>query len=97
MTRTQLKSDPRQVDLSALTFNTRKSIRQNQAGAVYDLGSPGNVGGALQAKIYSGDRAITQFLGQDGNTPLGSGGVVDLRRRYGGAGDGVGTGGSASL
>ena len=86
LTRTQLKSDPRQVDVSALTFNTRKSIRQNQGGAVYDLGSLGNVGGALQAKIYSGDRAITQFLGQDGNTPLGSGGVVDLRRRYGGAG-----------
>ncbi len=86
LTRAQMLADPRQVDASALAFNTRKSIRQNQLGAVYELGEPGDAAGALQGKLYGGGRTITQFLGQDGNTPLGAGGVVDLDRTYGGAG-----------
>ena len=86
LTRAQVQADPRQVDASALAFNTRKSIRQNQVGVVVDIGDPGKAAGALQAKIYSGERAVKQYLGQEGNTPLGAGGVVDLSRRYGGAG-----------
>ena len=86
LTRAQAVADPRQVDSSALAFNTRKNIRQNQLGAVYDVGEAGNATGALQAKLYGGTRTIKQFLGQDGNTPLGAGGVVDLDRTYGGVG-----------
>ncbi|MEQ1517635.1 MAG: TonB-dependent receptor, partial [Usitatibacteraceae bacterium] len=86
LTRAQALSDPRQVDASALTFNTRKSIRQNQLGAVYDLGGANKEAGALQFKLYAGDRTVKQYLGQDGNTPLGAGGVVDLDRTYGGVG-----------
>jgi iron complex outermembrane receptor protein len=86
LTRAQVQADPRQVDASALTFNTRKSLRQNQLGAVYDLGDSGNAAGALQARLYGGARAVKQYLGQDGNTPLGAGGVVDLDRTYGGVG-----------
>ena len=86
LTRSQVQADPRQVDTSALTFNTRKSIRQNQLGAVYDIGDAGNATGAVQAKIYAGERTVKQYLGQDGNTPLSAGGVVDLGRRYGGVG-----------
>ncbi len=86
LTRAQVQLDPRAADSSALAFNTRKSIRQNQLGAVFDIGAAGNAYGAVQAKIYSGERTVTQYLGQDGNTPLGAGGVVDLGRRYGGAG-----------
>ncbi len=86
LTRAQVAANPRQVDSSALAFNTRKSIRQNQLGAVYDLGIAANASGALQAKIYEGGRRVKQYLGQDGNTPLGAGGVVDLDRRYGGVG-----------
>ena len=86
LTRAQAQADPRQVDASAVVFNTRKSIRQNQLGAVYDIGDAGNATGAVQAKIYGGERTVKQYLAQDGNTPLGAGGVVDLGRRYGGAG-----------
>jgi iron complex outermembrane recepter protein len=86
LTRAQALADPRQVDVSALAFNTRKSIRQNQLGAVYDVGDTANATGALQARLYSGARTVKQFLGQDGNTPLGAGGVVDLDRNYGGFG-----------
>ena len=86
LTRSQVQADPRQVDTSALIFNTRKSIRQNQIGAVYDIGDADNATGAVQAKIYGGERTVKQYLGQDGNTPLSSGGVVDLSRRYGGLG-----------
>ena len=84
LTRAQVQADPRQVDSSALTFNTRKSIRQNQLGAVYDFGDADSAAGAVQAKLYGGDRMVQQYLGQDGNTPLGSGGIVDLDRTYGG-------------
>ena len=86
LTRSQVQADPRQVDTSALIFNTRKSIRQNQLGAVYDIGDADNATGAVQAKIYGGERTVKQYLGQDGNTPFSSGGVVDLSRRYGGLG-----------
>lgn len=86
LTRAQIQADPRAVDSSALAFNTRKSIRQNQLGAIVDIGDASNAAGAVQVKVYSGDRTVKQYLGQDGNTPLGAGGVVDLGRRYGGAG-----------
>ena len=86
LTRAQFQADPRQVDESAVAFNTRKGIRQNQLGATYDLGNAGDAAGALHAQYYGGNRAIKQFLGQSGDTPLGAGGVVDLDRTYGGAG-----------
>ena len=86
LTRAQVQADPRQVDSSAITFNTRKNIRQNQLGAVYDVGDTHNAAGAVQAKLYGGNRTVKQYLGQDGNTPLGAGGVVDLDRTYGGVG-----------
>ena len=86
LTRAQVQANPRQVDDAALAFNTRKSIRQNQLGAVYDWGNASSITGAVQAKIYGGTRTIKQFLGQSGNTPLGAGGVVDLDRSYDGVG-----------
>ena len=92
LTRAQMQADPRQADAAALRFNTRKSIRQNQLGAVYDFGAPGasgasgSGGGAVQVRLYAGDRSVKQYLGQEGNTPLSSGGVVDLGRTYSGVG-----------
>ncbi len=84
LTAAQVSANPRQVDAVALTFNTRKSVRQNQLGLVYDL----DVGGAdkLQAKTYLGDRQVTQFLALTGSGALSSGGVVDLDRGFGGLG-----------
>jgi iron complex outermembrane receptor protein len=83
LTRTQWEHDPGQADPSATLFNTRKSISQSQGGAVYDLEA---LGARWSVKGYAGDRQVTQYLGQAGDTPLGSGGVVDLDRQYGGVG-----------
>jgi iron complex outermembrane receptor protein len=84
LTRAQFQANPRQVDASAIAFDTRKSIRQKQAGAVYEL--PLSEADVVSSRLYLGDRRVVQFLGQDGDTPLGSGGVVDLDRVFGGAG-----------
>ena len=84
LTRPQFEANPRQVDASAIAFNTRKSIRQKQVGAVYEL--PLSAVDALSSRLYVGGRRVVQYLGQDGDTPLGAGGVVDLDRTFGGAG-----------
>src|SRR6266850_3817424 len=84
LTRAQVERDPRQATPEALTFNTRKSISQDQVGARWQHG----VGaGRVEAMLYVGQRAVQQFLA----IPLGtqnaathSGGVVDLDRNYGG-------------
>ena len=59
LNRSQMVTNPRQADVNATTFNTRKSVRQNQVGLVYDLA----LGGAdkLQARTYLGDRQVTQY------------------------------------
>ncbi len=84
LTRAQFQANPRQVDSSAIAFDTRKSIRQKQGGAVYEL--PLSAVDALSSRLYVGARRVVQYLGQDGDTPLGAGGVVDLDRTFGGAG-----------
>jgi len=80
----QASANPRQVDAVALTFNTRKSVRQNQAGLVYDLALGSD--DKLHAKAYLGDRQVTQYLALAGSGALSSGGVVDLDRGFGGFG-----------
>ena len=84
LTRAQFETDPRQVDGAALTFDTRKAVRQGQGGLVYDVDVTRS--DAVHARAYYGERRIVQFLGQTGDMPLGSGGVVDLDRSYGGVG-----------
>jgi len=84
LSRAQFEADPRQVDPSAILFDTRKSVRQAQLGAIHDLALTGE--DTVQARLYGGTRTVVQFLAQTGDTPLGSGGVVDLDRRYGGIG-----------
>jgi iron complex outermembrane receptor protein len=84
LSRAQFESNPRQVDPSAILFDTRKSIRQGQLGAVHEAALSAQ--DRLQARIYGGTRSVVQFLAQTGDTPLGSGGVVDLDRNYGGIG-----------
>ena len=96
LTAAQVAQNPKQaISLSSIgapaanayNFNTRKSISQNQAGLTYDV-SPW-AGGKISARVYTGDRQVTQHLA----IPLGaqnvatsSGGVVDLDRAYGGVG-----------
>ncbi|MEO7324862.1 MAG: TonB-dependent receptor [Dokdonella sp.] len=86
LTHAQFNADPTQVSASAVQFDSRKSVHQNQGGAIYeqDLGG----GNALRVLGYYGQRDITQFLSvpvaTQGN-PLHAGGVVDLGSDYGGS------------
>ncbi|MGZ8203928.1 MAG: TonB-dependent receptor family protein [Burkholderiales bacterium] len=87
LTAAQVAENRRQAPSVAYTFDTRKSVSQNQVGLVHDL----KLGArdSLQARVYLGDRQVTQYLSiplfvQAGATH--SGGVVDLDRGYGGAG-----------
>ncbi|MFN7086450.1 MAG: TonB-dependent receptor family protein [Burkholderiales bacterium] len=83
LTAAQFARNPRQADAAATTFNTRKSVAQNQAGLIYDLALSSH--DRLQARLYLGERQVTQFLGFQGSAALSAGGVVDLDRGYGGA------------
>jgi iron complex outermembrane recepter protein len=85
LTRAQARQDPRQATAVAETFNTRKTVRQNQAGAIYTQ----EFGGGHELKLagHAGQRNVEQFLalpvGAQAN-PLNSGGVIDLDSDYGG-------------
>jgi iron complex outermembrane receptor protein len=79
LTRAQVAADPRQASPAALAFDTRKSARQWQLGAIWEqaLGA-----GELRLLGYGGERRVEQVLGTpvaaQGN-PLSAGGWVDLR------------------
>jgi iron complex outermembrane recepter protein len=81
----QASANPRQVDPSVTTFNTRKTVRQEQTGATIDqrLGAQDH----LRASVYFGDRQVRQYLAVPlaaQNVATSSGGVVDLDRYFGG-------------
>ena len=87
LTRAQMEADPTQAVANAYTYDTRKSIRQNQGGATLEhrLDS-----GTIAFTAYGGQRAVTQYLSiplfVQTSSPTQSGGVVDLDRNYGGGG-----------
>jgi iron complex outermembrane recepter protein len=83
LTRAQLTADPRQAGVGALQFNTRKSLDQQQLGAVYDdkLSAQDD----WSTTLYTGHRATTQFQAIPVSTqsaPLSPGGVIDLDRAF---------------
>lgn len=85
LTHQQYASDPRQAAPAALTYDTRKSVHQNQGGAVYTQQLGGDQ--SLHLLAYYGQRGVQQFLSVPvgaQNNPLSSGGVVDLDTNYGG-------------
>lgn len=90
LTLAQMQSNPRQaggsylqvagaVPVNALTYNTRKSIEQNQIGAVLDQRIDGN--NSIKLTSYVGTRATEQFQAIAAAATQ-SGGVVDLHRSY---------------
>jgi iron complex outermembrane receptor protein len=87
LTRAQLGADPRQAGVSAIQYNTRKSLAQEQLGLVYD--NKLSAADDFVASLYSGHRATTQFQAIPQATqlaaPLYPGGVIDLDRAYWGA------------
>ncbi|WP_395680032.1 TonB-dependent receptor family protein [Dokdonella sp.] len=86
LTHAQFDTDPRSVASVATQFDTRKSVHQNQGGAILEqeLGD----GHALRVLGYYGRRGVEQYLAIPASVqanPKHSGGVVDLDSGYGGA------------
>jgi iron complex outermembrane recepter protein len=86
LTRAQFEADPRGVDPSATTFDTRKNVAQTQAGVTYERRL--DAANTIALLGYTGQRGTRQFqsipTGTQGN-PLNPGGVIVLGRDYGGA------------
>ena len=84
LTRAQLAADPRQAGTGAVLFNTRKSLEQQQLGAIFDDELSAN--DDLSITFYTGHRATTQFQAipqaTQQNSPRYPGGVIDLDRAY---------------
>ncbi|MBA4141916.1 MAG: TonB-dependent receptor [Nitrosospira sp.] len=87
LTRAQVIANPRQADINAITFNTRKSIDNTQGGLVYE--HKFSAANSLKFIGYAGTRRVEQFLAvpRGAQIPVtNSGGVVDLDREFGGLG-----------
>jgi iron complex outermembrane receptor protein len=84
LTRAQFEANPRQVAPVALSFDTRKTIEQQQAGLV--LEHKLDASNTLNARLYAGTRDVFQTLSFSGAAANSSGGVVDLGNHYRGAG-----------
>lgn len=86
LTRVQWQVDPRGVDASALSFNTRKTMKQQQGGLVLEHGI--DAANTLRVMVYQGHRTTLQFqsipVATQANA-LHPGGVIDLSRDYEGA------------
>ncbi len=86
LTPAEFAANPDGTDPAALTFNTRKSLAQQQGGLIYDL----NVNEQQSVRVmgYYGHRSVLQFLSIPTGpqaAPGSAGGVVDLNRGFGGA------------
>jgi iron complex outermembrane receptor protein len=83
LSRAQFEANPRGVDPSALTFNTRKTVNQSQAGLVYERRI--DAGNSLQLMAYGGHRNTEQFqsiaVATQANA-LHPGGLISLGRDY---------------
>jgi iron complex outermembrane receptor protein len=83
LTRTQLRANPTQAGTNAVAYNTRKSLGQEQAGAIYER--PLGIDGALTATGYAGERRTTQYQAiprAAQSVPTHPGGVIGLGRDY---------------
>ncbi|MDR0215172.1 MAG: TonB-dependent receptor [Comamonas sp.] len=75
--------ESRMTTPNALLYNSRKNVKQTQAGLTYERQLDG--GNALRLMVYAGQREMMQFQ----STPKASqpgfkGGVIGLQRDYGG-------------
>ena len=86
LTPAEFAANPTGTDPAASTYNTRKSLDQQQGGLIYDLTI--NDEQSVRVMGYYGHRVVQQFLAIPASTqgsPTSSGAVVDLNRQYGGA------------
>jgi iron complex outermembrane receptor protein len=84
LTQAQLAANPRQAGIGALQYDTRKSLDQEQIGAVYENNLSAQ--DTLSSTVYTGHRATTQFQAipqaTEESKPLYPGGVIDLDRAF---------------
>jgi iron complex outermembrane receptor protein len=83
LTQAQLYSDREQAGIGAIAYDTRKSLAQEQAGAIYDRSL--NADDDLQATVYAGHRHTVQFQAipaASERSPADPGGVIDLARNF---------------
>ncbi|HEX7648159.1 MAG TPA: TonB-dependent receptor [Noviherbaspirillum sp.] len=83
LSRSQMEQNPRQVVPGALTFDTRKTIENQQEGLLLEhkLGTADT----LNARLYTGTRKVMQTLSTSGLPATSAGGVVDLNNDFHGA------------
>ncbi|WP_293777625.1 TonB-dependent receptor [uncultured Oxalicibacterium sp.] len=84
LTRADFQMNPRQVTPGAITFNTRKTVTQQQMGLVVEQRLSSH--DVLNARVYGGKRNVFQTLAFPGGALVQAGGVIDLDRGYGGIG-----------
>ncbi|MGH8690840.1 MAG: TonB-dependent receptor family protein, partial [Burkholderiales bacterium] len=84
LTRAQFEQNPQQAIAQATTFNTRKTVYQEQLGGT--LSHRIDRDSRVEGTLYGGHRYVEQFLGFAGTAPPAttSGGVVQLDRNYAG-------------
>lgn len=95
LTAQQVREDRRQAvgrakaGLGPDTYNTRKSVRHNQVGLNYTRRLAND--DQVTMMMYGGERFVQQYLAFDGDNVTrndsflpGSGGVIELDRRFGG-------------
>lgn len=86
LTWAQVQEDRTQATAQATEYDTRKSVQQNQLGALYTLAFGAHQ--KLHVSAWGGNRKVVQYLSipiaAQGN-PLQNGAVIDLDSDYGGA------------
>ncbi|MPS92379.1 TonB-dependent receptor [Comamonas sp.] len=76
-------TDPKAVASNPLLYDSRKSVKQTQAGLTYERELGG--GQALRLMAYAGQREMMQFQSTPKVSQTGyRGGVIGLKRDYGG-------------
>ena len=81
LTRGAFERDPQGTDAAAASFDTRKTVREDQFGLDWRRERDGEV--ELRVAAYRTDRAVQQFLSVPvaaQRAPGSAGGVIDLRR-----------------
>lgn len=85
LTRAQFDAAPRSVDPSAITFDTRKTVRQQQLGLIHEAKL--SQADSVRVMLYGGTRDTQQFQAIPAGpqaSPLHPGGVIGLQREYAG-------------
>ncbi len=85
LTRSQFNIDPRQPQPVAVEFDTRKTVHQDEAGAIYEQSLDSDQ--SIRVLGYFGERNVQQFQAIPVSvqlSPTSPGGVIDLDGDYGG-------------